>query len=111
MRPKQIFLYSYSLSSTLSGTWSLGQQTQQRHPDIPLPRHLLQLLWGEPKVFPGQPRDRVPPACLGLSPEPPEEGIQEASDIDARATSTGSSRCGGAVALLRAPPGWPSSSP
>ncbi|MED6284944.1 hypothetical protein CHARACLAT_023997 [Characodon lateralis] len=31
---------------------------------------------------------------------PPEEGIQEASGIDARATSTGSSRCGGAVALL-----------
>ncbi|MED6289498.1 hypothetical protein CHARACLAT_003411 [Characodon lateralis] len=42
---------------------------------------------------------------------PPEEGVQEASDIDARATSTGSSRCGGAAALLRAPPGWPSSSP
>ncbi|MED6259364.1 hypothetical protein ATANTOWER_021527 [Ataeniobius toweri] len=42
---------------------------------------------------------------------PPEEGVQEASGIDARATSTGSSRCGGAAALLRAPPGWPSSSP
>ncbi|MED6262205.1 hypothetical protein ATANTOWER_016082 [Ataeniobius toweri] len=37
---------------------------------------------------------------------PPEEGVQEASDIDARATSTG-----GAAALLQAPPGWPSSSP
>ncbi|MEQ2193029.1 hypothetical protein XENOCAPTIV_022135 [Xenoophorus captivus] len=31
-------------------------------------------------------------------------GIQEASGIDARGTSTGSSRCGGAAALLRAPP-------
>ncbi|KAK5604932.1 hypothetical protein CRENBAI_006527 [Crenichthys baileyi] len=41
---------------------------------------------------------------------PPEEGIQEASGIDARATSAGSSRCGGAEALLRAPPGWLSSS-
>ncbi|KAK5622884.1 Ryanodine receptor 2 [Crenichthys baileyi] len=39
---------------------------------------------------------------------PPEEGVQEASDMDARATSTGSSRCGGAAALLRAPPRWPS---
>ncbi|MEQ2238942.1 hypothetical protein ILYODFUR_038646 [Ilyodon furcidens] len=29
---------------------------------------------------------------------PPEEGVQEASGIDARATSTGSSRCGGADA-------------
>ncbi|MEQ2247676.1 hypothetical protein ILYODFUR_011628 [Ilyodon furcidens] len=38
---------------------------------------------------------------------PPEEGVQEASGIDARATSTGSSRCGGATTLLRAPPGWP----
>ncbi|MEQ2296223.1 hypothetical protein AMECASPLE_022736, partial [Ameca splendens] len=35
---------------------------------------------------------------------PPEEGVQEASNIDARATSTGSSRCGRAAALLRAPP-------
>ncbi|MEQ2163350.1 hypothetical protein GOODEAATRI_029109 [Goodea atripinnis] len=42
---------------------------------------------------------------------PPEEGVQEASGIDARATSTGSSRCGGAAALLRVPPRWPSSSP
>ncbi|MEQ2317048.1 hypothetical protein AMECASPLE_038803 [Ameca splendens] len=40
---------------------------------------------------------------------PPEEGVQEASSIDAQATSTGSSRCGGAAALLRAPPGWPES--
>ena len=42
---------------------------------------------------------------------PPEVGVQEASDIDARATSAGSSWCGGAAALLRAPPGWQSSSP
>ncbi|MED6249914.1 hypothetical protein ATANTOWER_021685 [Ataeniobius toweri] len=35
---------------------------------------------------------------------PPKEGVQEASDIDDRATSVGSSRCGGAAALLRAPP-------
>ncbi|MEQ2234288.1 hypothetical protein ILYODFUR_030370 [Ilyodon furcidens] len=34
-----------------------------------------------------------------VSGTPPEEGVQEASDIDARATSAGSSRCGG-VALL-----------
>ncbi|MED6290955.1 hypothetical protein CHARACLAT_018700 [Characodon lateralis] len=41
----------------------------------------------------------------------PEEGVQEASGIDARATSTGFSQCGGAAALLRAPPRCPSSSP
>ncbi|MEQ2292938.1 hypothetical protein AMECASPLE_027949 [Ameca splendens] len=44
---------------------SQGHQSQQRRPDVPLPRHLLQLLWGEPKAFPGQPRDIVPPACPG----------------------------------------------
>ncbi|MEQ2224445.1 hypothetical protein ILYODFUR_007528 [Ilyodon furcidens] len=35
-----------------------------------------------------------------MSGAPPEEGIQVTSGIDARATSTGSSRCGGAAALL-----------
>ncbi|MEQ2293921.1 hypothetical protein AMECASPLE_038421, partial [Ameca splendens] len=78
------------------------------------------LLRGEPKAFPGQLRDIVPPACPGPSPgpppggmclTPPEESVQKASGIDARAISTGSSRCVGAGALLRAPPGWPSSSP
>ncbi|MED6241711.1 hypothetical protein ATANTOWER_024873 [Ataeniobius toweri] len=62
------YSYSYSSSSTLSGTGSRGQQTQERHPDVPLPRHLLQLLREEPKAFPGQPRDIVPPACPGPSP-------------------------------------------
>ncbi|MEQ2222060.1 hypothetical protein ILYODFUR_022042 [Ilyodon furcidens] len=41
----------------LSGTGSRGQQTQQRHPDVPVPRHLLQLHRGEPKAFLGQLRD------------------------------------------------------
>ena len=48
---------------------------------------------------------------LGISsqwdmPEtPPEGGIPGASDTDAQATSAGFSQCGGAAALLRAPPG------
>ncbi|MED6268505.1 hypothetical protein CHARACLAT_023103 [Characodon lateralis] len=58
----------------LSGTGLRGQQTQQRRPDVPLPRHLIQLLRVEPKAFPGQPRDIVPPACPGLSPGPPPGG-------------------------------------
>ncbi|MEQ2252147.1 hypothetical protein ILYODFUR_018706 [Ilyodon furcidens] len=41
----------------------MRQQTRQRRPDVPLPRHLHQLLRGEPKAFPGQLRDIVPPAC------------------------------------------------
>ncbi|MED6256515.1 hypothetical protein ATANTOWER_027877 [Ataeniobius toweri] len=55
-------------------TGSRGQQTQQRHPDVPFPRHLLQLLRGKPKAFPGQPRDIVPPECPGPSPGPPPGG-------------------------------------
>ncbi|MED6272054.1 hypothetical protein CHARACLAT_026418 [Characodon lateralis] len=51
-----------------------GQQTQHRQPDDPLPRHLLQLLRGEPKAFPGQLRDIVPPACPGPSPGPLHSG-------------------------------------
>ena len=47
----------------------------------------------------------------GMPGTPPEGGVQGASDIDARATSAGSSWCGGAAALLWAPPGWQSSSP
>ncbi|MED6259804.1 hypothetical protein ATANTOWER_032107 [Ataeniobius toweri] len=50
------------------------EKTQQRRPDVPLPTHLLQLLRGEPKAFPGQPRDIVPPACPGPSPGPPPGG-------------------------------------
>ncbi|MED6281564.1 hypothetical protein CHARACLAT_022898 [Characodon lateralis] len=78
---------------------------------------LHKLLREEPKAFPGQPRDIVLPECPEPSPGPPPGGTclehlpRKASSTDARATSTGSSRCGGAVALLRAPPGWPSSSP
>ncbi|MEQ2297085.1 hypothetical protein AMECASPLE_031119 [Ameca splendens] len=51
-------------------TGSRGQQTQQRRPDVPLPRHLLQLLREEPKGLPGQPQDTVPSACPGSSPGP-----------------------------------------
>ncbi|MEQ2233083.1 hypothetical protein ILYODFUR_018173 [Ilyodon furcidens] len=69
--------YSYSLSFAISGTGSRGQQNQLRHPDFPLHRYhryLLQLLRGELKAFPGQPRDIVNPACPGLSPVPPPGG-------------------------------------
>ncbi|MED6282320.1 hypothetical protein CHARACLAT_030852 [Characodon lateralis] len=68
------FNYSYLSSPALSGTGSRGQHTQQRRTEVPLPRHLLQLLRTEPKVFPGQLRDIVPPACPGLPPGPPPVG-------------------------------------
>ncbi|KAK5610220.1 hypothetical protein CRENBAI_008873 [Crenichthys baileyi] len=84
-------------------------------PRLPSPHTPPPAPWGEPKVFKGQLRDIVPPVCpwsrWDVPGTPPEEGVQEASDTDGRATSTDCSRCGGAAVLLRAPPRWPSSSP
>ncbi|KAK5622027.1 hypothetical protein CRENBAI_012058 [Crenichthys baileyi] len=42
----------------------------------------------------------------GVPGTPPEEGVQGTSGIDAQTTPNGSSRCGGAAARLRAPPGY-----
>ncbi|MEQ2306566.1 hypothetical protein AMECASPLE_009556, partial [Ameca splendens] len=54
------------------------------------------------KVFPGQPRDIVLPVCPGPSSGPPPGGVclEHLPRKASRATSTGSSQCGGAVALL-----------
>ncbi|KAK3570563.1 hypothetical protein QTP86_022515 [Hemibagrus guttatus] len=49
---------------------SRGQQSKQGCPDLPLPRHFLQLFQRDPEAFPGQPRDIVSPACPGSSPGP-----------------------------------------
>ncbi|XP_078478589.1 LOW QUALITY PROTEIN: uncharacterized protein LOC144739520 [Lampetra planeri] len=87
-------------------TFSVSSTSSVQHP---------KLFRGDPKAFPSQLSDIVAPACPGSSPgsppgggmpgTPPSGGVQGASDTDARATSAGSSRCGGAAALLRAPPG------
>ncbi|KAJ0064949.1 hypothetical protein NL108_018186 [Boleophthalmus pectinirostris] len=97
----------------LIGAGSQGQQSKQGLPDFHHPRHVLQLLRGNPKTFPGQPR-HSPSSVSWVFPgtssrwdmpgTPSEGGVQEASGTDTRATSTGSSRRGGAAALLRAPP-------
>ncbi|KAK3526133.1 hypothetical protein QTP70_016128 [Hemibagrus guttatus] len=51
---------------------SRGQQSKQGCPDLPLPRHFLQLFRRDLEAFPGQPRDIVSPACPGsfLGPLP-----------------------------------------
>ncbi|MED6240583.1 hypothetical protein ATANTOWER_023769 [Ataeniobius toweri] len=111
----------YSSSSASSGTGSKCQQTQQRRPRRPSPQTPPPAPPGGAQGIPGTAERHSPSSVSWAVPwassrwyvpwTPPKEGVQEASGIDARATSTGSSRCGGAVALLRAPPGWPSSSP
>uniref|UniRef100_A0A6Q2WUE3 C-type lectin domain-containing protein n=1 Tax=Esox lucius TaxID=8010 RepID=A0A6Q2WUE3_ESOLU len=53
---------------------SRRQQSKQRCPDIPLPRHFLQLFRGDTEAFPGQPGDIVPPACPRSSPGSPPGG-------------------------------------
>lgn len=62
-----------------------------------------------PPAHPAGPQD-VPRSAERISPytmsgTPLQGGVQEASETDAQATSASASRCGGVVALLRAPPG------
>lgn len=64
----------HSLSSALSEVGSWRQQSEQRVSDFPIHRHLLQLFWGDPEVFPGQLRDVVPPVYPTSSPEPLPSG-------------------------------------
>ncbi|PWA30400.1 hypothetical protein CCH79_00017647 [Gambusia affinis] len=47
---------------------------QKGGPDFPLPSHFFQLSWKNPKAFPGQPRDIVPPVCPGTSSGSPPSG-------------------------------------
>ncbi|MEQ2203637.1 hypothetical protein XENOCAPTIV_001639, partial [Xenoophorus captivus] len=63
-----------SIVSCLSGVGSRGHQLKQREPGFPLPIHLGQLVHGNPKAFPGQPRNVVLPACPGSSSSPPPGG-------------------------------------
>ena len=42
--------------------WVGGEQLKQGNPDTPLPGHIKQLLPGDAKMFPGQPRDIISPA-------------------------------------------------
>ncbi|KAK3565600.1 hypothetical protein QTP86_012976 [Hemibagrus guttatus] len=82
-----------------------GRRGSSLSPDFPLPRHFLQLFRRDPEVFPGQSRDIVSPACPGSSQwgmpgTPPQGDVPEASETDARATSTVPFRYGGSAALL-----------
>ncbi len=65
-----------SIFFRLSGAGSRGQQSKQRCPDFPLPRHFLQLFRGDTEAFPGQPGDIVSPACPRSSPGPPPGGTR-----------------------------------
>ena len=48
-----------SILHRLSGVGLQGQQPKQGSPDFPLPSYFIQLFRGDPKAFPGQPRDIV----------------------------------------------------
>ncbi|KAK3558937.1 hypothetical protein QTP86_000063 [Hemibagrus guttatus] len=70
-----MYLLSSFIVFCLSGAGSRGQQSKQGCPDLPLPRHFLQLFRRDPEAFQGQPRDIVSPACLGSSPGPLPGGV------------------------------------
>ncbi len=63
-----------SIFFRLSGAGS--HPSKQRCPDLPLPRHFLQLFRGDTEPFPGQPGDIVSPACPRSSPGPPPGGTR-----------------------------------
>jgi len=46
-------------------------EVQKGNPDIPLPSNTLQLLLGDPNVFPGQKEYKIPPVSSGCAPGPP----------------------------------------
>lgn len=45
-----------------------GQQPKKRSLDLSLPRSLLQLKWGNTKVFSDQSKDIITPVCQGFAP-------------------------------------------
>ncbi|MED6233434.1 hypothetical protein ATANTOWER_011738 [Ataeniobius toweri] len=63
-----------SIVFRLSGVGTRGQQPKQRDPDFAPPSHLGQLVQGNPKAFPGQPRNIIPPACPRSSSGSPPGG-------------------------------------
>ncbi len=63
-----------SIIFCLSGAGSRGQQSKQRCPDFPLPRHFLLLLRGNTEAFPGQSGDIIPSTCPGSSSGSPPSG-------------------------------------
>ncbi|KAK3566934.1 hypothetical protein QTP86_005599 [Hemibagrus guttatus] len=110
LQQKHHMMETNIIINTLSSAYP-ELQSKQGCPDFTLPRHFLQLFWRDPEVFPGQPRDKSLSSVSwvsfrwGIPGTPPQGDTQEASETDAQATSTVPFRCGGAAALLQAPPG------
>lgn len=89
---------------------SRRQQPNQGRPDLPLPSELFQLIGGKHQGFP-RPAERSNISsrswfCPGATfqqdiPRAPQSGVaQKPSQSDVRTSSTGSFRCGSAVALI-----------
>ncbi|KAM6934169.1 insulin receptor substrate 2 [Xenentodon cancila] len=77
--------FSHAVSSACVGLGASHRVPQKNNlfrvelkpssPNFPLPSHLIQLIWGDPKVIPGQLRDIVPPVIPQSSQWSPLSGM------------------------------------
>lgn len=88
-----------SISAVYLGLRCCGHQSKQKHPDLPLSGHILQLFRENTKMFPSQPRGVISPVSPGsafsLTYKVP---IRHPGQMP---ISNGSFRCGGSAALLQ----------
>lgn len=66
-------IISYLTQIATAGSFEL--QSNQGHSDFPLSGHLLQLFWGDTKVFPSQPKCVISPARPETAPGNPPSRI------------------------------------
>lgn len=59
------------LGVCLSTAGSWRQETRQRSPDLSVPNHFLQPIWGNTQAFPGELKDVFSPACPCFAPGAP----------------------------------------
>ena len=82
--PKYVYVYLFNIvvfqpfiSNRLSVVGSRGQQLQLGAPDIPLPSNISNFLPGDPKAFPSQRGDVIPPSGPWSAPGSFPSGMQQ----------------------------------
>lgn len=96
-------IFHPSVFCCLSGFGLRGQQSEQRVPDFPHPRHLLQLIEGETKTFPNKPRNIISPTNPGSALGPPPSARIFPGYLTYETSRRHPSQIGPAAALLQVP--------